>query len=251
MFAPQFIAALVLHFLIGFHKPLPAVPSTGSIKGIITFTGALSKPETYKCTVSEDVCGGSVPLDRLVVGKNRGVRYSLIFVKNPPPSTTANMSAAVLTQKQCRYLPHMVIAARGSKGTIINDDEVLHNSHGYYYIGSERTTAFNIAQPVKGQQTVIDLKKQGMVNLECDAGHVWMSAWIWVTANPFAVVTNENGEYILDGLPPGTYTLVMWHEGWKTKGTENGRPVFSDPVSQEMEVTVAAGAATSVNFELR
>jgi hypothetical protein len=91
-----------------------------------------------------------------------------------------------------------------------------------------------------------------MIEVECDAGHVWMTAWVWVTPSPYAAITNENGEFTVANIPAGTYTLVMWHEGWKLKDFDEGeRPKFSDPIAEERQVTVTAGGTTTVNFELR
>jgi hypothetical protein len=38
-----------------------------------------------------------------------------------------------------------------------------------------------------------------------------MRAVIVVTENPFSSVVAEDGSFRIDGVPPGTYTLVIWH----------------------------------------
>jgi hypothetical protein len=162
------------------------------------------------------------------------------------------MKPVTINQEHCRYIPHMSIAAKGSTLEVVNSDAVLHTSHGYLYSGMERSTAFNIAQPLEGQRTQQQLRKAGMIEIECDAGHVWMSCWVWVTPSPYAAITNESGAFTIDNIPAGTYTLIMWHEGWQLKATdEGGRLKYSDPVAQEREVTIVAGKTTTVNFELR
>ncbi len=218
-------------------------------------TGPIPKIEPFKCTLDQGTCGKQQSLDRLVLGKNRGIANTLIFIKNPPLQNTANMKPAVIVQDNCRFIPHIVIAAKGSSVRFVNKDDVLHNCHGYYYTysasGPERTTAFNIAQP-NGQQNDQVLRKPGMISVECDAGHTWMSAWIWVTGNPFATITDANGEYSFEGLPPGKYTIVLWHEGWQITSVGNdGRPIFSAPIGQEQEITVSDNGTAIANFELR
>lgn len=230
-------------------------PSSGSIRGTVTFSGKIPKKLTMTA-VGDAACGKEHPLDRLLLGAGNGVQSTLIFIKNPPAASTTSMKQASITQTSCRFWPHLVVAARGSSIEFKNEDPVLHNCHGYFYSyagnRAERSTAFNIAQPNEGQRSLQELRKQGMINVECDAGHTWMSAWIWVTANPYAVVTDERGSFSLDGLPAGTYTVVMWHEGWGQKESGvDGRPVFSDPVVQEREVVVGDGASAQCNFDLR
>lgn len=223
--------------------------TTGSISGIVTFTGDSPKNEIYKH--SPEICRHQQPLDRLVVGKSGGVQYALLYLKNPPPGSAANMKPAVINQKECRYSPHLSIAAKGSSLEMVNSDDMLHTSHAYLYTGMERSTAFNIAQPLQGQRTKQQLRKSGMIEIECDAGHVWMNGWVWVTPSPYAAITNENGEFLIESIPPGTYTLVMWHEGWKHDALAPAeRPKFSPPITEEREVTVIAGKKTILHFEL-
>jgi hypothetical protein len=228
--------------------------SVGKITGKVTFTGALPKTELFKCPNDQAVCGRQQSLDRLVIGRDRGVGSTLVFIKNPPSANLASLKPATIIQDHCHFTPHIVVAAKGSSIQFINNDDVLHNCHGYYYsYGStaERITAFNLAQPIAGQKNNQELRKQGMISLECDAGHTWMTAWIWVTANPFATITNSDGEFSFDGLPPGKYTIVIWHEGWDVQSVGNdGRPIFSPPVSAEQEVEVTENGIVAANFEL-
>lgn len=240
-------------FLLAVVSLIPAVGlcQTGSITGKVTFIGSQPTDATYKHKINQECCGNQVALDRLVIGKNKGVQYTLLYLKNPPAGSTAGMKAAVIDQRHCRYTPHLTIAAKGSNLEMVNSDPVLHTSHGYLYSGMERATAFNIAQPIEGHRLQQPLRKSGMVEVECDAGHVWMTAWVWVTPSPYAVITDEQGEFSMDNIPPGTYTLVMWHEGWRLKNTEAGeRLKFSDPVAEERVITITAGKATTANFEL-
>jgi hypothetical protein len=57
-----------------------------------------------------------------------------------------------------------------------------------------------------------------------------------VFSHPFFAVTDEDGRYRIDNVPPGTYTVVAW----------NDRASF-DPRS----VTVADGTAAQLDFSPR
>jgi hypothetical protein len=39
-----------------------------------------------------------------------------------------------------------------------------------------------------------------------------MGSWIIVRNNPYFAVTGDDGRYVINGVPPGTYTVVYWHE---------------------------------------
>ena len=40
-----------------------------------------------------------------------------------------------------------------------------------------------------------------------------MSAFILVFAHRYFAVTDAEGRYRIDGVPPGSYTLALWSEG--------------------------------------
>ncbi len=229
-------------------KDQKSSPSGGSISGTVRFSGAAPKlPRADAAAFG--MCGKTHSYDRLIVGKGEGVQYTLIYIANPPAGK-ANFSAPTIKQEGCGYSPHMAIATRGSSVNFVNNDPGLHNVHGYYTSGSDRTTLFNFAQVTQGQSSSQQLRKAGMVGIECDV-HFWMSSWIWVTDNPYVAVTNADGSYSIPDLPPGTYNLVMWHEGWKMSGGDGGRPEFPGAVVEQRQVTVTEGGATTTDFELK
>ncbi len=39
-----------------------------------------------------------------------------------------------------------------------------------------------------------------------------MSGYILVFSHPFFAVTDDDGRYTIGGVPPGTYTLLVWSE---------------------------------------
>ena len=58
------------------------------------------------------------------------------------------------------------------------------------------------------------------MNIKCDAGHTWMSAYIVVTENPYYAVTNDNGIFEIKDIPAGKYQLKAWHEKLGTQIAE-------------------------------
>ena len=136
---------------------------------------------------------------------------------------------------------------------IVNGDPILHNVHAY--CGMQST--FNIAQPIKGQCTTIkrtQLSKPGPVTLTCDAGHPWMSGFVFVAPHPYYAITDKNGNFRLENVPPGKYTLRMWHEGVAVVDKEIEQEkvkkyIFEVPYEITKEVTVGGGSTVAVDFE--
>ena len=50
-----------------------------------------------------------------------------------------------------------------------------------------------------------------MIPVRCN-NHPWMEAFLNVVKNPFFAVSDANGTFEIQGLPPGSYTLVAVHE---------------------------------------
>jgi Carboxypeptidase regulatory-like domain len=68
--------------------------------------------------------------------------------------------------------------------------------------------------------------------VECNV-HGWMHAVLVVSGHPYYTLTDAHGAFKLADVPPGKYTLKLWHE---TLG------------EQTKEVTVNPNAAVKVAF---
>ena len=220
----------------------------GTISGTVKFSGVPPTMEPYKVTYNEDVCGGDKSLDRLVVGSDSGVQYAVVYLEdikgkkeNVPPSKY------VIDQKDCSYEPHVLIVEHGDRFTVANSDPLLHNVHGYF--AENHSSAFNIAEPVKGMKQVQRVRKPGMYLLECDV-HPWMNCYVYIADDGYAAVTDKSGNFTIQDVPAGKYKLVMWHEGWDTK-IVSGKPEYSRPVEDTQEITVEGGKTATATFTLR
>lgn len=203
----------------------------GSISGKITYNGAVPTRKIIP-TKDVEVCGGVRDDPLIAVGADHAVANAVVFLKEvakgkawPPAGKKPE-----LDNVKCRFEPDVQVIPAGPL-VVVNDDPVLHNTHGYY----GKRTAFNMALPNKGQRIETDLTRPGEVRVDCDA-HGWMLGWIYVVDNPYYAITGADGKFAITDVPPGNYTLVTWQ-----------------PYTGEMEqpVTVAAGKATELAIELK
>jgi hypothetical protein len=162
----------------------------------------------------------------------------------------------VVDNHHCAFVPHVGALMAGTRARVRNSDPVLHNTHGFQAPvagAAGRQTVFNLALPTAGQMIDVTrrLAKPGAVQLLCDA-HTHMFAWLYVHDSPYVAVTDERGRFRMDAVPPGTYRVRMWHEGFRQRGVDkDGRPLYDEPRTVTRDVTIAPKATVTIDFELK
>lgn len=204
------------------------VEDGGSLQGTITTKAAASSTE-IEVSKDQQVCHATVPDESVVVGESGGLANCIVyFTEVEEGKDPASMPEAVMANSGCRYLPHVQAMMVGQKLTIKNEDPILHNTHAY---DEGEKTVFNLALPIQGQTIKKRMKKPGLVNAKCDAGHTWMNGYIYVNTNPYYATTDADGNFEITDIPEGDYTVVVWHEKFGIS---------------EHDVTIDAGAAAEL-----
>jgi hypothetical protein len=80
------------------------------------------------------------------------------------------------------------------------------------------------------------LDRGGVVRIDCDVLHTWMSAAIIVTDSPYYFVSNDQGEFVFDGIPAGAYEIEIWHE---RLGRQSQRIAVRDHGTTDVDVAFA------------
>ena len=191
--------------------PAPVVRGNSTISGEVQLVGTPPAMQPLKLG-ADPICASESSYDEQVIAP--GGRLSNVFVRiadappEPPPGTTV-----VVDQAHCIFRPRLQGAVRGQVIQIRNGDRTLHNTHGY----AGGSTLFNYAQPASAQALERQLpSSSGVVKLKCDV-HPWMTAFVFVTDNPYYAVTGADGRFSIHGVPAGTYRLEAWHERFGVK----------------------------------
>jgi plastocyanin len=197
--------AAFLGLVVGWGIVGPA--AAGTIKGAIRLAGGAFEVKKLKVTVDHGVCGTVKDAEDLVVSADMGIRNAVVSLLTPPPDARWSVTPPVQAdQKQCVFVPRVIVVPAGGTVEFLNSDRLLHNLHS----ASTDNPSFNRTQP-KGRTIPIAFRKPEIIRIDCDL-HPWMRAWVVVAEHPFHAVTNDRGEFVLENVPRGTYTLQVWHE---------------------------------------
>lgn len=237
-----------------------AVTNSGSIKGSVKWQGAM--PHLFVSAINKDpqICDPlgqkHRDLERLVVSPTGGVANTVVYLKDVAAGKAMDLPLPrrYLNQKNCRYEPHILLVPADGTFTAKSSDPVLHTVH------MSGSADYNLPFVTVGQEISRPMTREGVVDLRCNAGHVWMNAEMMVASNPYYTVTDAEGNFELTDVPPGQYEIVAWHEGWRMVGESPlydvmtqvrvKRPLFSPPVTWSKPVTVSAHQAAEVHFTL-
>ena len=181
-----------------------------AIVGVVRYIGLSPKAEVVPVFKHRWYCGKEKIRERLIVSERGGLKNVLVSVegvlggKRVPPR-----EAAVLDNRDCAFVPHVQAVVTGTILEIRNSDPILHSAH-VYLPGGE--TLFNLALPVFKEKVQRPLPGPGLLKVVCDVGHTWQEAYILVSDHPYFAVTDEDGAFRIEGVPPGRYRVKAWHE---------------------------------------
>ena len=197
-----------------------------TVTGTINVTGTILRPKRLDMS-ADPVCQQlnlKPHIDELIVTDNK-LQNAFVYLKSESLEGyrfAMPDSDAVLVQRHCFYSPHVLGVRVGQPLQIVNADQTVHNVHPTPKLNQE----WNQSHAPNAQPIVKTFSRAEVLIPFKDNQHPWERAFVAVMNHPFFAVSDELGRFEIRGLPPGTYTLVVWHERLG---------------QQELEITVAPG----------
>jgi hypothetical protein len=71
--------------------------------------------------------------------------------------------------------------------------------------------SFDLGRYAAGHSRSVRFDTPGVVRVFCEI-HSHMSAFILVFAHRYFALTDQDGRYRLENVPPGTYNVAVWNE---------------------------------------
>jgi plastocyanin len=213
---------LVVAALLCSQAPRGSAAVGGSIRGRVELRRAATPPERRpnvadlgSPTAVRDIS------DRLT---------SVVYMEDAPKTPAVVPGHVVLDQRDERFVPHVLAITTGTIVDFPNSDRIFHN-----VFSLSKTRPFDLGRYAAGRSKAVTFDRPGIVRVFCDI-HSHMNAFILVFNHPFFALTDTDGRYRIDNVPPGTYNLVAWNEG-----------VSSGPQA----VVVPEGGEAELDFALR
>lgn len=120
-----------------------------------------------------------------------------------PPKSVATPK---VTHKGRKFSPHVLPIVRDTKVDFFNDDSIYHN-----VFSISKTKAFDLGIYPENTSKLIRFEKTGLVKLYCNI-HPKMTSNILILNNNFYTKPSSDGNFIIEDIPIGSYSLRVWHE---------------------------------------
>lgn len=185
-------------------RPAPVLGSN-VIEGVVRFDG-IAPPLPMIDTGGTCRDAKAIQSETLVINRDGGLRDVVVWLDDAPASDGGQFPPALLDQVGCRYVPHVVAVQTGQPLRIRSSDSEFHNVH---WVNGENP-GVNLGFTTPGETRIVMFDQPDFIRARCDV-HAWMEAWIAVVPNPFFAVTDSDGKFRIDRVPPGRYHLRAWH----------------------------------------
>jgi hypothetical protein len=227
------------------------IKNGATLKGTVSFKGGI--PQDERIVINKDIehCGKEQKVGKYVITDSK-IKNVVVWLEGVKEGKAIPQEPVPITIKNCMAVPHVSIGFVGGEYIFRNDDKILHTTQlklelAYQRLVSRRplkdgATIYNLALPKKGVEIRKPIKwwhryseDTGVIQVRSNT-HNWIRGYIFIFDHPYAAVTNEKGEFVIDRLPPGEYLLKAWHEGF---GVEEKKIKVTSGETAEVRIAFA------------
>jgi len=174
--------------------------------------------------------GGSVTgtvevLKKGGAGRHGDADNAVVWLSGPKSPTPE--SPVMVNQLKKKFRPRVLPVVKGQVVHFMNQDRIEHN------VFSRGGKGFDLGRYPQNEFRPVTFDKPGVFKVYCNI-HKAMILDVVVLENDYYAVTDEEGVFAIEGVPPGTYKLNVWHiyGGSNSRDVEiGGEPVAITPIS--------------------
>jgi tetratricopeptide (TPR) repeat protein len=223
------------------------IDNGGTLKGRVSIKGTPPSPRAFHlihapnikfCSRMSDGKGHRFLFD-FRVSEMGGLKDTVISIKGIERGKPFSTDMYSFKARLCHAKDYIVASRNGADFLLENLDPIQHEIATYEIRqkGKSRKVKQKTNKPLPPQSSQVRSifvrpeTKEFMV--KCNL-HPFLQTTIRLVDNPYYVISDSNGEFSIDGIPPGTYEVSAWHPYiTEKKGT----------------ITVTANGVANLDFE--
>ncbi len=215
------------------------VENGGTLTGSVTLEGAVPKPKGYNLVTFPDpiYCGrisdgrGFRLLQPFRVGPGGEFQEVVLLIEGIDEGKPFDFPSPRVESVDCKFEPFITIVRNRADVEIVNMDPVLHDIQAYETSERGARVLFNVPLPMNERFNKKALMTSGRVKhlagrvmsqkvrvgkgrnvfvMQCGF-HAYMESWGLAVEHPYFAKTDQDGRFSIDNIPPGTYSVLVWH----------------------------------------
>jgi hypothetical protein len=199
------------------------VASSGAIVGRVPLATPAPDDTTYSVGDSAGALCGATRRVALVRHRGKNLEDVVIWLANAREGKRLPIERRYeITNSDCTLEPRVQAAVESGMLNVRNADRSAHRT--IFLRGGDTISLVRESEAGQVVPTGKPLAHRGLVSVRSDR-YPWSRAWIRVFDHPYFAVTNRDGIFTIDSVPPGDYTLKMWEPRLGTRE----QPVHVDP----------------------
>jgi plastocyanin len=131
---------------------------------------------------------------------------TVVYIESAPDVPGAARRAK-LSQKGTRFTPAVLPVVHGATVDMTNNDWIAHS-----VFSKSEAKPFDLGIYSPGNAKAVEFEREGVVDVFCSI-HPMMNSVILVLQNPFFAKPDAQGQFAIQDIPAGTYTLKVYRLG--------------------------------------
>lgn len=193
--------------------------------------------------------------------RTRGLAGAVVFLRGIDPALAKPWDLPpARIEMQDRGIRIVQGTCTGRTGFVRRGGSVeMRSAEPVFHVLRARGAAyFSLAFPQPDQPLTRTFEKAGRVELSSGAGYYWAAADLFVVEHPYYAITDADGRFAFEQVPPGSFEVVAWHPNWNVakqeRDPESGmtfRQTYGKPLETNTTVKLADRSVEKANLELK
>jgi plastocyanin len=196
---------------------------------IVSSITTFSTIPAYSAEVTNE--GYGVIKGKVIAKVSKYKRDTVVYIERVEGNFTPPEEHAKMDQVGLVFIPHVLVVLKGTTVDYHNSDDIAHN----VFSPDDVADKMNLGTWLSGEVRPYTFNKLGDAAMLCNV-HPEMEAYVVVVQNQYFSKTDKEGNYGIENVPPGEYTLKVWNKKYRAK---------------DKKITIKSGEALTVDFKLK